>query len=250
MRWIVLVACLATAKAIALHGFVEGVVFNESLEGEGFPGLSEVEGSPRLASGSIVGSVTTGAKALPPLRVTFDQKICGNELPDESIVVDSQGRLQNAVVTLVGVKASKARAVDPVITNEKCRFNPRVQVALPNATIKTTSKDQVLHTTNAAGSDGHVLFNVALPMPGIAINKPIGPAGVVRITCNTHPWMRGFVVVTDDLSMVTGADGTFGWSDVPAGTYELRVWHEAFKTVTQKITVGAGKATPINIRLQ
>ena len=202
-----------------------------------------------LASGSIVGSVTTNAKALPPLRVTFDQKICSDTLPDETILVDAQGRLQNVVVTLVGVKA-KASTIAPVITNEKCRFTPRVQIAMPNATIKTTSKDQVLHTTNATGSDGHLLFNVALPVPGIALNKPIGPAGVVRITCNTHPWMRGFVVVTDDLSTVTGADGTFGWNDVPAGTYELRVWHETLKPVTQKITVGAGKPTPIAIRLQ
>jgi len=203
-----------------------------------------------LASGSVVGTVTTAAKSLSSVRVTFDQKICGNELPDDAVVVDAQGHLANAVVMLVGVKASKAKPIDPVITNEKCRFSPRVQIARPNSTIKTTSLDQVLHTTNVATESGQLLFNVALPVPGITISKPLGPAGIARITCNTHPWMRGFVVVTDDVAAVTGADGTFGWNDVPAGTYELRVWHEAFKAVTQKITIGAGKPTPVNIRLQ
>jgi hypothetical protein len=233
MKWIVLAAFLATAKAVALHDF---------LEGEGF--------SPRRVSGSVVGTVTTAAKTLPSIRVTFDQKICGNDLPDDAIVVDAQGHLANAVVMLVGVKAGKAKPIEPLITNEKCRFTPRVQIARPNSTIKTTSHDPVLHTTNVQTEGGPLLFNVALPVPGMTISKPLGPAGIARITCNTHPWMRGYVVVTDDIAAVTGADGSFGWSDVPAGTYELRVWHEAFKAVTQKITIGAGKATPINVRLQ
>ena len=35
------------------------------------------------------------------------------------------------------------------IMNEKCSFSPRVQVVRPNATITTSSKDPILHTTNA-----------------------------------------------------------------------------------------------------
>ena len=48
-------------------------------------------------------------KAAAPVRVTIDQKICGNELPDEAIVVDAQGHLANAVVILTGVKRAGRR---------------------------------------------------------------------------------------------------------------------------------------------
>ena len=132
-----------------------------------------------------------------------------------------------------------------MVTNEKCRFAPRVQLARPNASVRTTSKDPVLHTTQAQLENGRTIFNVALPVPGINISKPIGGAGTVRLNCNTHPWMRGWVIVTDDAAAISGADGRFTLDNIPPGTYELRVWHESLKGAPQKITVAAGKPTEI-----
>jgi hypothetical protein len=196
---------------------------------------------------SITGTITTKAKGSAPLRVTIDQKVCGNELPDEAIVVDAQGHLANVVVTLTGLKRPMA---DAVVSNERCRFVPRVQVARPNAGVRATSKDPMLHTTQAQRENGRTIFNVALPVPGLNITKPIGGAGIVRLTCNIHPWMRGWIVVTDDAAAVSGADGRFRIDDVPPGTYELRVWHEALKGAPQKITVAAGKPAVINVELK
>jgi hypothetical protein len=200
-------------------------------------------------TGSITGVITATTKGLAPVRVTIDQKVCGSELPDHSVVVDPQGRLAYAVVTLAGVKAKSAPAEASVI-NEKCAFGPRVQIARPNANVRTSSKDPILHTTNASTENGRTLFNVALPIPGINIVKPIGPAGRVRLSCNTHPWMRGWVIVTDEVAAVTAADGRFTLPDVPPGTYELRVWHEALKGAPQKITVVAGKPTEVGFQLK
>jgi hypothetical protein len=199
-------------------------------------------------SGAITGTIITNAKGAAPVRVTIDQNVCGNELPDEAIVVDAQGRLANSVISVVGLKRSMTS--EPVITNEKCRFGPRVQLARPNVSIRTTSKDPILHTTQAQREDGRSIFNVALPMPGLNITKPIGGAGTVRLSCNTHPWMRGWMIVTDEAAAVSGADGKFTIDDVPPGTYELRVWHEALKGAPQKITVVAGKASEVSFQLR
>jgi len=125
-----------------------------------------------------------------------------------------------------------------------------VQLARPNAAIRTTSKDPVLHTTQAQLENGRTLFNVALPVPGINVSKPVGPAGTVRLSCNTHPWMRGWVVVTDDAAAISGVDGKFSIDNVPPGTYELRVWHESLKGAPQRVTVVAGKPTNISISLK
>jgi len=199
--------------------------------------------------GTIAGTITTAAGTLAPLRVTFDQKVCGNELPDDAIVRGRSGGLANAVITLVGVKAKGATAA-PAILNEKCRFVPRVQVARPQATITTTSSDAVLHTTNAQRADGKTLFNIALPVPGMKISKPAGDAGVLRISCNTHPWMHGWVVVTDEMSAVTGADGKFTIRDVPPGAYELRIWHEALAGPPKKVTVAPGQTATVDFVLK
>ena len=57
------------------------------------------------------------------------------------------------------------------------------------------------------------------------------------------------IIVTDDAGAVSGADGRFRIDDVPPGTYELRVWHEALKGAPRRITVVAGKPTEINYQL-
>ena len=144
------------------------------------------------------------------------------------IVVDAQGHLANAVVMLTGVR--RLGAAEPIVTNEKCRFAPRVQLARPKA---QRSHDQqgsgAAHDPGAARERPHASSTLRLPVPGINISKPIGGAGTVRLNCNTHPWMRGWVIVTDDAAAISGADGRFTIDNIPPGTYELRVWHESLK---------------------
>ena len=198
--------------------------------------------------GTITGIATTTLKGLRPLRVSMDMKVCGAEVPDETINVGPSGGLANVVVALTGVKVT-APYPDPQVTNEKCRFLPRVQLARPGAPTKTTSHDALLHTTNAQQDGGRTLFNVGLPVPNLVITRPLNGAGLVRITCNTHQWMRGFIMVTNEMAAVTGVDGSFRLTGVPPGTYELKVWHELLKVAPVKVTVANGVTATVKLAL-
>lgn len=204
--------------------------------------------APGAPTGRVTGTITTSAVGLAPMRVTIDPKVCGQQLPDHAIVVDGQGHLANAVVVLTGVK--RQAAAEATITNDRCAFVPRVQIVRPNAAVKTTSKDPVLHTTSAQTANGRTLFNVALPIAGLTVTKAVGGTGTVRVSCNTHPWMRAWLVVTDEAAAISGADGRFAIDGVPPGSYDLRIWHESLTSAPQKVTVTAGKATEVSVRMK
>jgi hypothetical protein len=200
-------------------------------------------------AGSVGGIIVTSARALPPIRVTIDQKVCGPELPDETIAVGPSGGLANVVVTIRGV-APAGPQPDPMVVNEKCRFVPRVQVVGPKASVKTTSRDPTLHTTTVQTPAGQQLFNVALPQPGITITRPVGGPGIYRVGCSIHQWMRAWIVSTTDRAVVTGADGRFTMAGIAPGTYQLEFWHEALEAAPRRVTVAAGKQTDLRVEMK
>ncbi|MBI4475877.1 MAG: hypothetical protein HY654_01820 [Acidobacteria bacterium] len=192
----------------------------------------------------------TTAKTTPlnPIKVTINENICGKTQPDESILVGPAGGLAFGIVTLTGTKANHPNTI--TVSNEQCRFAPRVQLASAVASLRITSADPILHTTHAYADDERTLFNVALPMPSVSFTRRLQSARIVRLACDSHPWMRGFVILTGEIGAVTGRDGAFTLADVPAGVYELRFWHERLSAPAQRVTVAAGGTTEVMIRAQ
>ena len=156
-------------------------------------------------AGSIAGRVTvTDAPEPRMVAVTTDQAICGTEVEDQAVVVDGSGGLANAVVLVAGVPWSE-RPSEPSIDNAGCYFVPRVQV-LPTRTVVTIrSEDDTLHSTHAYDDRQRTLFNIAIPFPGLEVQRPFRRPGPVRIECDSHGWMRGWVYVSDDVGTVTRA---------------------------------------------
>ena len=199
--------------------------------------------------GRITGTITTTAAQPRAIRVGFDQQVCGALQPNEAILVGPRGALANAVVTVRGFKA-RTPVREVRVVNERCAFVPRVQVVAPGGTMATSSRDPVLHTTVLQTPDGRQMLNLALPSPAVELRRPLTATGTLRVGCSTHQWMRGWIVVTDELSVVTGTDGTFTLPDLPPGRYEVAVWHEQLRAASQTVTITAGQSVPLTFAMQ
>ena len=202
-------------------------------------------------TGRITGRVSV---ATPPIAemvsVTTDQGVCGQEVEERSAVVDSEGGVANAVIIVKGLPWGDVAPPDPVINNSGCYFVPRVQVAKTRAELEVRSEDDTLHTTHAYDDRQRTLFNLAIPIPGISIKRSLRRPGVVRIECDSHGWMRGWIYVSDEVGTVTATDGLFELLAVPPGTYEMTVWHENYVGSVQQVTVTTGGTTEVNFRLE
>jgi hypothetical protein len=74
--------------------------------------------------------------------------------------------------------------------------------------------------------------------------------GLVRVYCNIHPRMSGFIVVRDNAYYAQpGADGSYAIANVAPGTYVLHVWHERASEATLEITVPLGGLTGQDVAL-
>ena len=117
--------------------------------------------------------------------------------------------VQEAVVYLQKVDKGKAwekAAKPPEINNVKCDFQPHVQV-MPVGDIDIVNSDPVLHNTHGF-LDKLTVFNVALPNQDQRIKKPLKKSGLVRVECDAHGWMLGWIFVAENpYYAVTGKDG-------------------------------------------
>ena len=202
------------------------------------------------ATGSITGIVTMdNPPASSTLEVNADQAVCGETLPNEGIIVDTAGHVANAVVRVAGV-VWPANVAPPTVNNAGCRFVPHVQIAPTRSQLEITSEDDTLHSTHSYDDRNRTGFNIAMPFAGLTVTRPLRRPGVVRLECDSHDWMRGWIVVSNDLGAVSGVDGRFTIAGVPPGTHELSIWHERLGGQPQKVTVAAGETTQVEFTLE
>jgi plastocyanin len=153
----------------------------------------------------------------------------------------------NTVVWIEGGRRAAGTAKAEMTSSSK-RFAPRVIAVSRNATVEFPNTDPIYH--NVFSVSGANRFDLGLYRSGSSKSKTFEQAGLVRVYCNIHPQMVGFVMVVDsDFVAVTGPDGAFRFENVPAGSYVVKAWHEEGAEVSLPITVTSATGAPIVVRV-
>jgi hypothetical protein len=191
-------------------------------------------------NGQLTGTVLLSGKydRPPPLKVVKSRSFCGLTVPNETLLIGSGGGVRNAVVIMSPL--DRAVTVQPgriVLDNKDCAFTPHVQVATVGSELILKNSDPILHTVHARLGT-NTLFNVGLPRWRQVV-KVLDRLGVVKINCDVlHTWMSAaIVVVSTPYFAVTGDDGSFSIQGVPAGNYDIEIWHEGLGTKKARVSV-------------
>jgi plastocyanin len=187
-----------------------------------------------------------GAPQVEKLKVNKDTEKCGTEAVIEKIVVGGNKGLANAVVSVPGAKgASKAKAV---VDQHGCKFNPHVVVMQPGE-LEIKNSDDILHNIHTY-STANASINKAQPKFKKTMTEKLEKPEFVKVTCDVHSWMLGWVAVVPGLAAATDANGVAKIENVPAGKQKIEVWHETLGKQEKEVDVKAGQVTKVSFEMK
>jgi plastocyanin len=195
--------------------------------------------------GTIKGRLVWGGSEVPPPAILRekgkadkDPTVCAAEaaIPNNELVVDPKNKgVKFAFAYLVkpsgenpeAVKALLAKAASVAIDQKNCEFLPYATAIHQDQTLVFKSSDPVNHNIHLSPFDNQQ-FNSMLAPNNTFEKKFVAEKRVIPLTCDIHPWMKGWIMVFDHpFFAVTGDDGTFEIKGVPTGMQNLVIWQAA-----------------------
>lgn len=182
--------------------------------------------------------VLAAGDPVPALQPVVDPKAAVDfpklKLVHEDLVVDAQTRgIANIAVYVrtpnprITEAAKKAAPPQAVIDAWFGQFKPRISgVWVDRQRLFVESHDAVMHNLNLPVANASPL----LPPPGNFQELTVTHTKLLpqEISCNIHPWMKGYVLLRDNpYFAATAHDGSFSIKHLPTGVpLEFQVWHE------------------------
>ena len=202
-------------------------------------------------TGTLAGKVTLSGLApkLANLPVTRDMKTCGNNKPDESLAVSDGGAVKNAVIWFTDVPLPRDfKPAKEKLDQQQCVFVPHVLAATIGTTVDVVNSDKALHNVRAQAGEVK-LMNYAMPIPGHVVPTKLKKEGIFKVSCDVHPWMRGWLLVLPTAAFaITGEDGTYKIGGVPPGRHMVRIWHERLGERDAQIEIQADQTATHDVQ--
>ncbi len=201
--------------------------------------------SATAVAGTVTGTVKFEGNApkLRPLKMDADpgcaKKHSTPQMP-EVLALGDGNTMGNIFVYVKGVSGNFPAPSEAAVLDQKgCKYVPHVMGVMVGQTFLIKNSDGLLHNVHSLPKVNQS-FNRAMPAAVTEAEYTFDKEEFMfKIKCDVHPWMGAYVgVMTHPFFDVTGTDGKFEISGVPAGNYEIVAWHEKLGTKTSTVTVG------------
>jgi len=208
------------------------------------PAGSSTTAGPPAAAGSIAVRVTyAGPPDIETLRINKDVEQCGREARIARILVGGGHGLAHAVASVAGLDGPPATHAAQ-LDQKGCEFRPHV-VAMRTGEIEIRNSDGILHNIHTY-STVNTPINKAQPGFKKVMTETFGKPEVIKITCDVHSWMLGWLVVMPHRHFgVTDERGAARIDGVPVGTHTVEVWHETLGKLAKDVTVKPDATTDV-----
>jgi len=237
-----------------------------------FAGIALGHEVVEVKDGATIRGVVKFKGAMPAdetIAIDKNTDVCGREQKLNKYII-TNSLVKNVVVFIDNPGKGKPipKGTSVALRIKNCRVEPHVSVGFVGGRFIFENDDDILHTLQlklwleyqrkVSGrplKDGATIYNIALPNKGRQIEKPIKEfhryqpdTGFIRVTSNSHPWMRGYIFIFDHpYAAVTDEKGTFVIDNIVPGEYLLRVWHEGFGWQERKVKLSPRETAEVEI---
>jgi plastocyanin len=164
-----------------------------------------------------------------------------------------RGALRDAVIWIEGaspggVSADSLHASRRVgqLAQKDQSFSPRVVPVVAGGQIEFPNRDPIYH--NVFSVSPAKRFDLGKYGRGKSRSVRFDKPGVVKVYCDIHSNMEGFVLVLPNPWFARAADdGSFELPVVTAGTYRVKAWHPDLGERTLSVTVGEDETREVEV---
>ncbi len=165
----------------------------------------------------------------------------GQPSADKTLAVDA-----TVVVFEPGRPVPAPQPVVADMATVRKEFSPRIVVVPVGSTVRFPNQDPILH--NVFSVSGKSSFDLGLLGRGAGKSATFREAGIVRVFCNVHHAMFGYIfVVASPYWARVDAAGTFRIPGVPAGAGKLTVWNERSAPASRELTLPLSEPLTIGV---
>ncbi len=148
-------------------------------------------------------------------------------------VVFIVGPLTNAGIS---APTNMVQVTTTKVSQQKATFTPHILPVMVGTTVEWPNKDDIYH--NVFSYSEAKQFDLGLYKDPVVTNVTFDKPGQVDVFCSIHANMNCIVLVLENpFFAVSNARGDYTITNVPAGTYQLKAWHERLPAQIHPITV-------------
>ena len=208
----------------------------------------------RIGTAAITGRVLFSGTVKPPEAISMSSDAACHKKQDgeptrEDLLVGAGGALRNVfvhVATGLEGRHFAPPAVPVQLDQRGCTYRPHVVGLQVGQQLLLVNSDPTLHNVHTL-STANKPFNFGMSVEGQKSARYFAaPEVMIRTKCDVHPWMGSWIgVVPHPFFAVTGADGAFSLSGLPAGQYVIEAWHETAGAQRQTVSLADGETKEI-----
>lgn len=155
--------------------------------------------------------------------------------------------VRQALVWFEPASPTPAKPATFVMTTRDKQFVPRTLTIPVGSRVRFPNEDVILH--NVFSVSGGNSFDLGLYRRGAGKEQKFDKPGLVRVFCNVHHSMVGYILVLESPYVATpDAEGRFVLTGLPKGPGRLTVWHEQAEPTSMEVQVP--RADPLAPRLE